>query len=281
MLIVGCSVCRSREATSRSPLLCLSDADTVGAPCRRGPVPGPIGNVARRGRSASAMADHSLERGDQITASARPKANCRRVRRQCCALCHWRQNATLTFRPGMLSGRSPAAASNARSRTSSRSASARSARNVGCEPEIEQPCPKANATSVRAMKQRYSRRASATVMGRYTRRRDRRGQAGLVARLLLVRSSDGPVRPRLRRRGDSGSRKRLAFEQGRARPQAGTRHVGADRAVAMVLGVSIALLGTRGARPDTRREQIPDGEEIPLAGSRKNPRRGVADVGAG
>ena len=180
----------------------------------------------------------------------------------------------------MLSGRSPAAASSARSRTSSRSASARSARNVGCEPEIEQPWPKANATSVRDMKPRYSRRASATVMGRYTRRRDRRGQAGLVARLLLVRWSDGRVCPRLRRRGDSGSRERLAFEQRRARQQAGTRYLGADRAVAMVLGVSIALLGTRGARPDTRREQIADGEEVPLRGSRKNPRRGVADVGA-
>jgi hypothetical protein len=48
----------------------------------------------------------------------------------------------------------------------------------------------------------------------------------------------------------------------------------------MVLGVPIALLGTRGAGPDTRHEEIADGEEIPLARSRKNPRRVVADVGA-
>jgi hypothetical protein len=99
-------------------------------------------------------------------------------RRACCwrqhlhPLCHWRQNSMLIFRPGMLSGRSPAAASSARSRTSSRSASARSARNVGCEPEIEQPWPKANATSMRDMNRRYSRRASATVMGRYTSQAD-------------------------------------------------------------------------------------------------------------
>ena len=48
----------------------------------------------------------------------------------------------------------------------------------------------------------------------------------------------------------------------------------------MVLGMPIALLGTRGARPHTRHELIADGEEVPLAGARKNPRRGVADVGA-
>lgn len=48
----------------------------------------------------------------------------------------------------------------------------------------------------------------------------------------------------------------------------------------MVLGVSIALLGTRGARTHTGDEQIADGEEVPLSGSRKNPRGGVADVGA-
>ena len=48
----------------------------------------------------------------------------------------------------------------------------------------------------------------------------------------------------------------------------------------MVLGVPIALLGTRGARPDTRNEEIADGEDVPLSGSRKNPRGGVADVGA-
>jgi hypothetical protein len=84
----------------------------------------------------------------------------------------------------------------------------------------------------------------------------------------------------LRRRGDFVGQKNLVLEQSRARPQAGTTHLGADRAVAVVLGVPIALLGTRGARPDTRHEQIADGEEVPLAGSRKNPRRGVADVGA-
>ena len=78
----------------------------------------------------------------------------------------------------------------------------------------------------------------------------------------------GPVCPRLGRRGHAGSRKGLAFEQSCARPQAGTTHLSADRAVAMVLGVPIALLGTRSARPDTRHEQIADDEEVPLAGSR-------------
>jgi hypothetical protein len=96
----------------------------------------------------------------------------------------------------------------------------------------------------------------------------------------LIDAVMGTMYTRLRRLGVSGSRKGLAFEQGRARPHAGTTHLGADRAVAMMLGVPIALLGTRGARPDTRHEQIADGKEVPLAGSRKNPRRGVADVGA-
>ena len=42
----------------------------------------------------------------------------------------------------------------------------------------------------------------------------------------------------------------------------------------MVLGVSIALFGTGGARTHTGDEQIADGEEVPLSGSRKNPRGG-------
>jgi hypothetical protein len=48
----------------------------------------------------------------------------------------------------------------------------------------------------------------------------------------------------------------------------------------MVLGVPIALVGTCGARPDTRHELIADREEVPRAGSRMNPRRRVADIGA-
>src|SRR6185437_4815090 len=77
-----------------------------------------------------------------------------------------------------------------------------------------------------------------------------------------------PGCPRLARGGHVGSRKGLPFEQSCARPQTGTTHLGADRAVAMVFGVPIALLGTRGARPDTRHEQIADGEDVPLTGSR-------------
>ena len=87
-------------------------------------------------------------------------------------------------------------------------------------------------------------------------------------------------RARLGRRRRPSSLDCLALEQNRASPDAVTTRLGADRAVAMVLGVPIALLGTRGARTHTGDEQIADGEEIPLSGSRKNPRGGVADVGA-
>src|SRR6185437_759647 len=59
--------------------------------------------------------------------------------------------------------------------------------------------------------------------------------------------------------GQAGSVECLALEQDRASPDAVTTRLGADRAVAMVLGVSIALLGTRGARTHTGDEQIADG----------------------
>ena len=58
---------------------------------------------------------------------------------------------------------------------------------------------------------------------------------------------DSGARARLGRRRHPSSLKCLALEQDRASPDARTTRLRADRAVAMVLGVSIALLGTRGA----------------------------------